>query len=225
MTVTHYHIVMTCYDYGSTILDRAFFQHQKDMIRKLNASEGERMLNIRICRTANDYQGGMESLSDATPTVHSMHRKLLHLLSHPELFSEAMEWQSKVDRGLDPSKPDTASENEGGNGIKSSDNEFEEQSRNTASEEHKDEVITEDGTRNNDNEEDATTSSAASSKFKDQQRLIPPPSKYSPPTPKWSSPKPSPPPSSSASSASQASSSMPPRKSSASPSSAYGGWR
>ena len=117
--------------------------------------------------TVNENQND----NDATPIVHDMHRKLLLLLSHPELFSEAMEWQSKVDRGLDPSKPDDGGEE--GNGIKSFDNEFEDQSRNTAAEEHKDEVVTEDGqTASPDDNEDGDEDNA--SKFKDQTKLIPP---------------------------------------------------
>ena len=109
-----------------------------------------------------DYQGA----ADATATVHEMHRKLLHLLSHHELFADAMEWQSKVDRGLDPSKPEGAE----GNGIKSFENEFDEQSRNTAAEERKDEVATEDGTAGAAEEEEEEEAS----KFKDQEKLIPP---------------------------------------------------
>ncbi|KAL7429928.1 hypothetical protein ACHAXM_001924 [Skeletonema potamos] len=61
---------------------------------------------------------------DATAIVHDMHRKLLHLLSHPELFTEALIWESKLNRGLDPSRPDEEDDHGGGGGIKSFENEF-----------------------------------------------------------------------------------------------------
>ncbi|KAL3793220.1 hypothetical protein HJC23_000762 [Cyclotella cryptica] len=35
---------------------------------------------------------------DATPIIHEMHRKLLHLLSHPELFHDALDWQRIIER-------------------------------------------------------------------------------------------------------------------------------
>ncbi|KAL3807365.1 hypothetical protein ACHAXA_001703 [Cyclostephanos tholiformis] len=71
-----------------------------------------------------------EDYVDATSTVCDMHRKLLYLLSHPELFAEAMEWQSKVDRGIDPSR-NYELEVGGGeeNGIRSFDNEFNDTSK------------------------------------------------------------------------------------------------
>jgi hypothetical protein len=37
-----------------------------------------------------------------------MHPKLLYVLSHPELFAEAAEWQTKVDMGIDPSRPSSS---------------------------------------------------------------------------------------------------------------------
>ena len=38
---------------------------------------------------------------DATETVHRMHRALLQLLSSPELFHEALEWEELVERGVE----------------------------------------------------------------------------------------------------------------------------
>lgn len=38
---------------------------------------------------------------DATETVHRMHRMLLRLLSEPELFHEALEWEELVERGVE----------------------------------------------------------------------------------------------------------------------------
>mmetsp|Transcript_13428 Transcript_13428/g.20111 ORF Transcript_13428/g.20111 Transcript_13428/m.20111 type:complete len:509 (+) Transcript_13428:38-1564(+) len=35
----------------------------------------------------------MSSAQDATATIHNMHTKLLYLLSHPELFHEALSWE------------------------------------------------------------------------------------------------------------------------------------
>lgn len=37
---------------------------------------------------------------DATHTVHRMHRSLLQLLSNPDLFHEALEWEELVERGV-----------------------------------------------------------------------------------------------------------------------------
>ncbi len=54
---------------------------------------------------------------DATPTVVDMHRKLLHLLSRPELFAEAAEWQARVDRGIDPSGPPSGPIDDVGGGF------------------------------------------------------------------------------------------------------------
>ena len=104
-------------------------------------------------------------VDDATPMVHEMHRNLLHLLSHPELFSRAIDWQSKVDRGMDPSRP-TNEDGAGLDGMKSFDNEFnEDQSLATtgAAEEQKDEV-----------DHQPTSVSAGSIAAADQADLIPP---------------------------------------------------
>lgn len=38
---------------------------------------------------------------DATETIHAMHRMLLGLLSEPELFHEALEWEELVERGVE----------------------------------------------------------------------------------------------------------------------------
>jgi len=73
----------------------------------------------------NNATAAAESEVDATKTVHEMHRKLLHLLSHPELFTDALIWESKVERGLDPSRPDDEEDGAPGEGgIKSFENEF-----------------------------------------------------------------------------------------------------
>jgi len=136
-------------------------------------------------QSANNYENDNDDdpYHDATPTVHEMHRQLLYLLSHPELFSEAMEWQSKVDRGLDPSRIDDGDDEDDGanNGIQSFDNEFEEQSLATttaAAEEHKEEVNDDDTTNTksdkkntNDNKSSANSTN---NKYQHQQRLLPP---------------------------------------------------
>lgn len=44
----------------------------------------------------------MGGTGDATRQVHTMHRKLLHLLSHPELLHNASDWQHRLDAGMDP---------------------------------------------------------------------------------------------------------------------------
>jgi len=101
--------------------------------------------------TVNEYQMNNTTTTatveevefDATATVHEMHRKLLHLLSHPELFTEALVWESKLERGLDPSRPDEEDDDVGGGGgdggIKSFENEF------GGADEQKDEETDDDG--------------------------------------------------------------------------------
>mmetsp|Transcript_9144 Transcript_9144/g.15546 ORF Transcript_9144/g.15546 Transcript_9144/m.15546 type:complete len:469 (-) Transcript_9144:180-1586(-) len=97
--------------------------------------------------TVNEYQmnNAVEEVEfDATATVHEMHRKLLHLLSHPELFTEALVWESKLERGLDPSRPDEEEDDVvggggGDGGIKSFENEF------GGADEQKDEETDDDG--------------------------------------------------------------------------------
>ena len=92
--------------------------------------------------TANTTE--QEYYLDATATVHEMHRNLLHLLSHPELFTEALIWESKLERGLDPSRPDEENGDDvGTGGIKSFENEF------GAADEHKEEVVEDDEDDNN----------------------------------------------------------------------------
>ena len=109
--------------------------------------------------TVNEYQmntAANETELDATATVHDMHRKLLHLLSHPELFTDALIWEAKLERGLDPSRPDDDDDevgNGGDGGIKSFENEFE------GADEQKDEEP---------DDAEATT------KVNDRQRLLPP---------------------------------------------------
>ena len=129
-----------------------------------------------------------EYYNDATPIVHNMHRKLLHLLSSPNSFHEAIEWQMKVDRGLDPSRPDENNENEGdslSDGIKSFENEFNNddgQSRTTVpgTEESKDDdddaTATEDGTQTQQGDEStqATGQNNNNNKHPAQNKLIPP---------------------------------------------------
>lgn len=104
---------------------------------------------------------------DATTTVHGMHRKLLYLLSHPELFHDALDWQDKIDMGLDPSvdgNDDKDGEEGkkkmklGGNGIQSFNEEFDE--------EEKDASAADDTNGNGRREKQ--------SKFPAQQKLIPP---------------------------------------------------
>ena len=56
----------------------------------------------------NNNNNGSEGGTDATYTIYQMHKKLLHLLSTPELFHEALDWQESLDQGFDPSSvPDT----------------------------------------------------------------------------------------------------------------------
>ena len=81
---------------------------------------------------------------------------------------------------MDPSKPDGNDDDGNSNGIKSFENEFEDQqSRNTASEEHKDDVNTDDGSttaaqQSSRADAEETAAAAPSSKYEHQERLIPP---------------------------------------------------
>jgi len=113
-----------------------------------------------------------QEYNDATPTVHNMHRKLLHLLSSPNLFSDAIEWQMKVDRGLDPSLPtdDNTANNGDEDGMKSFDNEFNEDNISRAVSEQKDDTYDDTQTATTNGDEDTTTQN----KYKDQSKLIPP---------------------------------------------------
>ncbi|KAL9189287.1 hypothetical protein ACHAXT_011777 [Thalassiosira profunda] len=65
---------------------------------------------------------------DATATIHRMHKKLLQLLSSPELFHDALEWQAMLDRGLDPSLPAGTKMNDVSALTKTFETEFEEDS-------------------------------------------------------------------------------------------------
>ena len=82
--------------------------------------------------TVNEYglpvvdDGMASSTPDATETIHEMHRQLLYLLSHAELFHDALEWQWKLDRGIDPTVPHASGDN-AENGIQAFDHEFEDE--------------------------------------------------------------------------------------------------
>ena len=110
-----------------------------------------------------DY-GSSAELYDATEIVHGMHRKLLQALSHPQVFADALIWESKVDRGLDPSLPDDDDNlnqvGGGDGGIKSFNNSFE-----TGVDEHKEEVEEDDDDGEEGGEE---------AKLKEQKRIAPP---------------------------------------------------
>ena len=47
---------------------------------------------------------------DATTTIYEMHRKLLHVMSNPQQFHDAVDWIEKIERGVDPSLPPTQDE-------------------------------------------------------------------------------------------------------------------
>ncbi|EJK71949.1 hypothetical protein THAOC_06562, partial [Thalassiosira oceanica] len=58
---------------------------------------------------ADEADGGAE---DVTETIRDMHRSLLELMSEPGLFHEGIEWQTKLDSGIDPG---AVSDDEGDN--------------------------------------------------------------------------------------------------------------
>ena len=107
---------------------------------------------------------------DATQTVYDNHRKLLYLLSHPQLFVDAMIWQSKVDRGVDPRSDSLVTDTDDGmiimkmgehchhhnyknNGIQS----FEEEFQNDASSSYSAEEEEEEDMQKNDSSDNSKT--------------------------------------------------------------------
>ena len=95
-----------------------FYQYQEEQEGYNN--DGNDNNNLA---TVNEYQAaGLQGLDpnnaynsdapggdDATETIHLMHKKLLHLLSFPELFHDAIDWQDMLDKGIDPAAPATGS--------------------------------------------------------------------------------------------------------------------
>ncbi|KAL7528915.1 hypothetical protein ACHAXR_002699, partial [Thalassiosira sp. AJA248-18] len=87
--------------------------------------------------TVNEYQAaGLQGINgagsgaegeDATGTIYQMHKKLLHLMSCPELFHDALDWQKILDEGFDPSIEST-SENKDATGLTTFETEFEDDS-------------------------------------------------------------------------------------------------
>jgi len=84
-----------------------YYQYQQDQ-------EGYNTLpdtNQNNLSTVNEsYQSSALDTSnntneDATLTIYAMHKKLLQLLSNPQLFNNAINWQEQLDKGIDPSIP------------------------------------------------------------------------------------------------------------------------
>lgn len=133
---------------GGSMADEYYFQHQvinndNDQYEELGGQQDDQQ---------RQQQRQHQHDEDATPIIIEMHRKLLYALSHPELFAEAAEWQTKVDMGIDPSRPSSSSSSDEviGDGMTSFEHEFE-----TAT------VMTDDVTTYN-NGEDETKDDAAS---------------------------------------------------------------
>jgi hypothetical protein len=138
---------------GGSMADEYYYQHQQHN-QTINNDDNDRYEELR--RHHDDYdQQQRQHDEDATPTIIDMHRKLLYALSHPELFAEAAEWQTKVDRGIDPSRPSYSEEEliGVGDGMTSFEHEFDTATvmtddnndvttRNNGEDETKDEVAT-----------------------------------------------------------------------------------
>ncbi|EJK73563.1 hypothetical protein THAOC_04803 [Thalassiosira oceanica] len=98
---------------------------------------------------------------DATSTVRAMHRRLLGLLSDPSKFAEAVEWQTLVDRGIDPAAAGGEGGGSAGGGLASFDGEFDDEASGAADEAK-------------DVNEGADGGEGGGGKYRDQPRLIPP---------------------------------------------------
>ena len=105
---------------------------------------------------------------DATATVRAMHRRLLTLLSNPEHFAEAVEWQTMIDRGIDPATASREGAGAGEGGMASFDGEFDDDEASGAADE------TKEDDKASAEEKAGGEGAATEGKYRDQSRLIPP---------------------------------------------------
>jgi len=96
-----------------------YYQYQQDQ-------EGYNTLpdnyNNNLSTVNESYQSSALDTSnseDATSTIYTMHKKLLQLLSNPQLFNNAISWQEQLDKGIDPSIPMGSSINNIGTNVDS----------------------------------------------------------------------------------------------------------
>jgi len=85
-----------------------YYQYQQDQEGYNTLQPDQNQNNLS---TVNEsYQSSALDTSnntneDATSTIYTMHKKLLQLLSNPQLFNDAINWQEQLDKGIDPSIP------------------------------------------------------------------------------------------------------------------------
>ena len=163
---------------GLSMVDEYYYQHQQQHHQTINNDDNDRYEELRRHHDEYDQQQRQHD-EDATPTIIDMHRKLLYALSHPELFAEAAEWQTKVDQGIDPSRPSYSEEEliGVGDGMTSFEHEFDTATvmtddnndvttRNNGEDETKDEVAT--GTNN------IARPTNNNNYYENQSKLVPP---------------------------------------------------
>jgi hypothetical protein len=173
---------------GGGSVDEYYYQHQQHQHQVMINNDNDQYEELGGQQDDQQRQQQQQQQhshdEDATPTIIDMHRKLLYVLSHPELFAEAAVWQTKVDMGIDPSRPSSSSTDEViGDGMTSFEHEFD-----TAT------VMTEDDnvttTTHNNHGEDETKDDVASlpttmsqrptsnnnniNYYKNQAKLVPP---------------------------------------------------
>ena len=87
-----------------------YYQYQQDQ-EGYNTLQPDNNQNNNNLSTVNEsYQSSaLDNTSnntnevDATSTIYNMHKKLLQLLSNPQLFNDAINWQEQLEKGIDPS--------------------------------------------------------------------------------------------------------------------------
>jgi len=96
-------------------------QQQRNNVNNNNNDDGNNLDQYyegqqeRYLATVNEYQDNNDDdveAEDATLVIYRMHKNLLHLMSHPELFHVALDWQDRLDRGVDPQAEGASLKNE-----------------------------------------------------------------------------------------------------------------
>ena len=94
---------------GSSVMD--FFsnntQHNDTTTTQSNSSNNNNMTTNNTT-TASNYLSSRDTnnegtaVEDVTTIIRQNYNTLLTILSNPEVFTDAMEWQTKLDAGIDP---------------------------------------------------------------------------------------------------------------------------
>ena len=96
---------------GAGELDQ-YYQYQDMMMQHRHHQDSTMMMDDSLMNMTGDSNRN-STAGDATAIIHGMHKKLLHLLSHPEYFRMALDWQAKLDMGIDPSSCDDGDDDDG----------------------------------------------------------------------------------------------------------------